>query len=306
MNIKQHLLPLAIGVILGGSILSTIAFKNNEIDEKNTFTADSRIGYKWYAPKTPEKISFAGEAVPLNRWDVKERLDRELLINYYMHGSTIYILKLTARTMPTIERILKEQGIPDDFKYLAVAESALYNQVSKAGAVGYWQFLKATGTQYGLEITDDVDERYDLEKSTLAACKYLRAAYEKLGTWTAAAASYNCGMGGYNNFSSYQGSTNYYDILLPEETNRYIFRILALKYLLGNAERIGFMVGLDDMYKPIKKKQVAVTNSIDDLTSFANQNGTTYKKLKLTNEWLRGRKLTAKPGKTYNINIPLE
>ncbi|RQO30731.1 murein transglycosylase [Taibaiella sp. KBW10] len=259
---------------------------------------------KWFAPKLPKSIAFAGESTPLSRWDVKERLDRELLFNSYMHGSTIYILKLANRTFPIIERILKANGVPDDFKYLCVAESALYNQVSKAGAVGYWQFLKASGQQFGLEITDEVDERYDLERSTEAACRYLKQAYAKFGNWTAAAASYNMGMGGFSNYSSQQYESNYYNLLLPEETNRYVYRILALKHIIANADKLGFVLDNEDVYQPITGRNLQVSSSIGDLAAWAKQNGSTYQQIKIANQWLRGKSLSVRPGKTYSILIP--
>ncbi|HTO16250.1 MAG TPA: lytic transglycosylase domain-containing protein [Edaphocola sp.] len=256
------------------------------------------------SPKLPNAIGFAGEAVPLQRWDVKERLDRELLINTYMHGSTLYILKFVNRTFPTIERILKENGVPEDFKYLCVAESALFNQVSRAGAVGYWQFMKAAGLQFGLEITDEVDMRYDLEASTYAACKYLKQAYNKFGNWTAAAASYNMGMAGYSNYSAQQYESNYYNLLLPEETNRYIYRILALKLIVAQPKHYGFYLDNEDSYAPINGRLVQVSSSISDLAAWAKQNNSTYQQIKLANQWLRGKSLTIKPGKVYNILIP--
>lgn len=255
-------------------------------------------------PKLPASISFAGEHTPLNRWDVKERLDRELLFNTYMHGSTLYILKLAHRTFPVIERILREQGVPEDFKFLAVAESALYNQISKAGATGYWQFMKAAGIQFGLEITDEVDMRYDLEASTIAACKYLKQAYAKFGNWTAAAASYNMGMGGYSSYSAQQYENNYYNLLLPEETNRYVYRILALKTIISNPEKHGFFLDKSDVYQPIEGKTIQVSSSIADLAAWAKQNNSTYQQVKLANQWLRGKSLTVKPGRTYTILIP--
>jgi membrane-bound lytic murein transglycosylase D len=259
---------------------------------------------RYSPPKLPSSISFAGEATPLNRWDVRERLDRELLINTYMHGATTYILKLAHRTFPTIEKILKEQGVPEDFKYLAVAESALYNQISKAGATGYWQFLKASGLQFGLEITDEVDMRYDLEASTLAACNYLKQAYAKFGNWTAAAASYNMGMAGYSNYSAQQYESNYYNLLLPEETNRYVYRILALKTIISNPEKHGFYLDKSDVYPIIEGRKVTVSNSIPDLAAWAKEQNTTFQQIKLANQWLRGKSLNVKAGKVYTIFIP--
>lgn len=267
-------------------------------------TAYAPAANRFAPPKLPASIAFAGEQTPLNRWDVKERLDRELLFNTYMHGSTLYILKLAHRTFPVIERILREQGVPEDFKFLAVAESALYNQISKAGATGYWQFMKAAGIQFGLEITDEVDMRYDLEASTIAACKYLKQAYAKFGNWTAAAASYNMGMGGYSNYSAQQYENNYYNLLLPEETNRYVYRILALKTIISNPEKHGFYLDKSDVYQPIEGKTIQVSSSITDLAAWAKQNNSTYQQVRLANQWLRGKSLTVKPGKTYTILIP--
>lgn len=295
---------LALGVLIGGSIIAGIAFRPGSDKEGSVIVENNRLLYKWYPTQVPKSLSFAGEQVPLNRWEVKERLDRELLVNYYMHGSTLYILKLAGRVFPTIERQLKANGLSDDFKYLCVAESSLQNPTSPAGAVGYWQFMKETGLRYGLEITDEVDERYHLEKSTNAACRYLKEAYAKFGNWTAAAASYNCGMGGFSKHSSFQMSGNYYDLLLPEETNRYIFRILALKTILGNAEKYGYIVEGDDQYKPVATRKVTVSESIGNLAEFAQQQGSSYKMLKLLNPWLRDRKLTIKPCKTYVLELP--
>src|ERR1043165_1645269 len=210
------------GAVVGAALLAAFAFNNTDpgndlVDMK----PDGRLQYKWYAPELPKSISFAGEAAPLDRWEVRERLDRELLINYYMHGSLLYILKLTTRYFPQIEERLKANGIPEDFKYLCVAESSLQHLTSAAGAQSFWQFLGGTGQQYGLQVDGEVDERYNVEKATDAACKYFRTAYERFGSWTAAAASYNCGMGGYSSQAAFQGSSNYYDLIFPEETNRY-------------------------------------------------------------------------------------
>jgi membrane-bound lytic murein transglycosylase D len=289
-----------IGILSMGLIYS---FSGN--DNSNVFEKGDRVMYKWQAFPMPKKIDFAGENTPLERQEVMEYFDRELQNNYYRHGSFIYTLKLSGRVFPTIERILKEEGIPEDFKYLCVAESNLQNLVSQAGAEGYWQFLKATALQYGLEVTDEVDERYHLEKSTRAAAKYLKAAYDKAGTWTAAAAGYNCGTAGYNNRATFQESSNYYDLLLPEETNRYIFRILAFKHLMSNAQEIGFVLHKDEYYKPFKVKKVTVTESVPNLVTFAKQHGSSYKLVKMQNQWLRDKKLTVKPGKSYVIDVPI-
>jgi len=257
-------------------------------------------------PSIPANMSFAGEAVPLQRWEIREQLDRELLYNYYQPGNIYYMLKLSARHFPQIEAQLKANNIPDDFKYLCVAESNIQNLVSKVGATGFWQFMKTTAPGYNLEVSATVDERYHVAKSTDAACTYLKKAYEKFGNWTAAAASYNCGMGGYNERSAFQGTNNYYDLVLPDETQRYIFRILAFKHLLGNADSLGFKLPVGSAYEPIKTRKLLVTQSVSNLSTFASNNGTNYKILKWLNPWLRGKSLAVKPGKIYEIVFPAE
>jgi hypothetical protein len=295
------------GVLLSTAIISVVAFNPiDETEEPVDVKADGRLQYKWYAPELPKSMNFAGEKVPLDRWEIKEQLDRELLYNYYNHYATIYILKLADRYFPVIEPMLKANGIPLDFKYLCIAESALQNQTSRAGAVGFWQFMPGTAPSFGLEISDDVDERYDVQKSTEAACKYFRQAYTKFGSWTAAAASYNMGQGGYNGQSTFQQRTNYYDLMLPEETMRYVFRILAFKLLIGEAEKFGYIVTKSDAYNPIKTRKLTVSSSIPNLADYALSNGTTYRMLKQLNPWLRERKLTVRPGKTYEILLPSE
>lgn len=297
---------LAAGLLLGTGLVGLIAFnKADKNDEKVEVKEDGRLQYKWYAPQPPAKASFAGEPVPLDRWEVRERYDRELLMNYYMHGSLMYILKLSYRQFPIIEKELKANGIPDDFKYLCVAESNLQNLVSAAGAQGYWQFMNSTAPSYGLEVTSEVDERYNLKKATQAACQYFIQARNKFGSWTAAAASYNCGMGGYNGHATFQGSNNYYDLALPEETNRYIFRILAFKNLISTASSWGYILQPEDTYRPLRTRVLTVDTAITNLATFAQAQGSSYKILKVMNPWLRARNLPAKKGKTYEIELPL-
>jgi len=303
---KQFAKALGLGILLGATFVAGLAFNKGDKDSPVEIMDDGRLQYKWYSTPLPKSMSFAGEKVPLDRWEIKERLDRELLMNYYMHGSTLYILKQTTRAFPLIEKRLRENGLSEDFKYLCVAESSLQNPTSPAGAVGYWQFMRETGIRYGLEINDEVDERYNLEKSTDAACKYLKEAYAKFGSWTAAAASYNCGMGGFSNQSSFQMSSNYYDLLLPEETNRYVFRILALKHLLGNANQFGYIIPPGEGYQPVPTRSMTLTESVPNLAQFAVDQGVNYKMLKLLNPWLRDRKLTIKPGKSYTIQLPAD
>lgn len=257
-------------------------------------------------PNTPKSFSLFGEKLPLEIWDVRERFDREILVNTFMQGSTSYIIKLMNRWLPMIEERLEANGVPDDFKYLAIAESALQNQTSRVGAVGFWQFMPSTAPSYGLYIDSEVDERYNPEKATDAACKYLKEAYAKFGNWTSAAASYNCGMGGMNSALTNQSETNFYDVLLPEETMRYVFRIAALKYILSNQKKLGFNLDKDDLYKPLKVKHETISGSIGSLVSYAKLKGTNYKTIRMLNPWLRDKFLMNKKGRTYNILLPTD
>ena len=254
----------------------------------------------------PTAVDFAGEKAPLQINDVKERLDRELLINANLHSSTILIMKRANRAFPVIEPILKKYNVPDDFKYLAVIESALTNAVSSAGARGVWQFMPDTAKGIGMEVNDIVDERYHLEKSTEAACKYLLTAKDKFGSWTLAAASYNGGMNGVNRKIEEQKVTNYYDLAFTEETARYVFRILALKEIMKNPGKYGFSVFPNELYSQIPSKTIQVDSTVNDLATFAISQGINYKILKIHNPWLRDRKLVNTSKKKYEIVIPLE
>jgi membrane-bound lytic murein transglycosylase D len=285
-----------LGAIFAVLLVAQLAFRSND---------PSGPVYQWHPPQHPAQLSFAGEQVPLQRWDVKERFDREFLFNFYNQANVIFLMKLSNRYFPIISERLKANGVPDDFKYLCVAESNLLGgAVSRAGAVGFWQFMNYTAPGYGLATGSQLDERHDIVKSTDAACKYLKAAYNKFGSWTAAAASYNCGQGGYNGQAEFQGTRNYYDLLLPEETNRYIFRILAFKHIMENAEALGFILTDEDKYHPIPYRTVTVSESIANLSQFARQNGTTFKILRLMNPELKGRSLTVAKGKTYTLRLP--
>ena len=250
------------------------------------------------------KMNFANEEVPAHIADVQERLDREMITNMNFHTNTTLVIKRANKVFPIIEPILAKYGVPDDFKYLAVIESSLVNAVSPAGARGVWQFMPATAKEYGMEVTDQVDERYHLEKSTEAACKYLLVAKEKFGSWTLAAASYNGGMTGISNKIKEQQVADYYDLLLTEETSRYVFRILALKEIMKNADKYGFSIPKEALYTNIPTKKVVVDSTITDLASFALTQGVNYKILKIHNPWLRDRKLTVPTGKQYEIEIP--
>ena len=299
---KKLKLPL---VIIGGISLSALfLFGKNNTSDPAPPTAPLMFNYKWYSPPLPESMDFAGEKVPMDQWNIREQFDKQLTSNYYWQGEILYIIKLSQRFFPIIEERLRANGVPEDMKYLCVAESKLQNLVSRAGAAGYWQFLTSTAPGYGLEVNNEVDQRYDIVKSTDAACKYLKQAYEKLGNWTAAAASYNCGQGGYNSNATFQKTSNYYDLLLPEETNQYIFRILTFKYLLGSSKMLGYIITPKDAYINPPLKQINVSASIPDLVKFAIDNGSNYKMLRLCNPWIRSRSLTVRNGKTYTISLP--
>ena len=290
-----------LGMIAGVLIIFQLAFRSDKkVEDKYVQKTIPQL----YLPTVPTEFSFAGEKVPLDRWDVNEAFDRELIYNYNNAGHISYLLKLSKRYFPMIEKKLKENDVPDDFKYLCVAESNLQNLASGVGAKGFWQFMKDTGTGYGLEINDNVDERYDMEKSTDVACKYLNQAFSKFGNWTAAAASYNCGMGRFGDVSSFQQTKYYYDLQLPDETNKYIFRILSFKYLMNNAKEFGYMVDDANGYQPIKIKTIAIDAPIANLAQWALDHGSTYKMLKILNPWLRDRSLIARSGKTYIIKLP--
>ena len=254
----------------------------------------------------PEKMDFCGEEVPLYITDVKERLDRELVVNQNMHGSTIMILKRANRFFPVIEPILKEKNVPDDFKYLAVIESSLTNATSSAGAKGFWQFMPQTAREKGMEVSETVDERYHLEKATYAACDYLLKAKEKFGSWTLAAASYNGGMNGIQKAIDQQLVTNYYDLLLTDETFRYVFRILALKEIMQNTAKYNFNLKTEELYPVVKTQKIEVDSTITDLARFAKAQGVNYKELKLYNPWLRDTKLDNPSKKKYILEIPVK
>lgn len=252
----------------------------------------------------PDRLTFAGEDVPLEYFDVRESLDRELQVNTFWHSQTVMLLKRANRFFPVIEPILKKNSIPDDFKYLAAAESGLTQAISPAKAVGFWQLLESTAKEYGLEVNREVDERYHIEKSTEAACQYLKKAYEKYGTWTMAAASYNFGMNGITKQIDRQDSNSYYDMVLGDETGRYIYRILALKVIFENPKQYGFFLDKTDLYPPLEFSEVRVDSSITSIAAFARKFDTNYKLLKMFNPWLRDNYLSNKQGKSYSIKIP--
>lgn len=258
-------------------------------------------------PSVPQSISFADETIALDRYDLRERMDRELMAFTYMHSSTMLTLKRANRYFPLIEPILREEGLPDDLKYLAVIESSL-NPLARsgAGAAGMWQFMKGTGRDYGLEVNDNIDERYHIEKSTRAACAYLREAYAKYGSWLCVAASYNAGQGRITQQLQKQGVQRAVDLWLIEETTRYMFRLLAAKAVLTHPQQYGFLLKHSDLYPPIPCTTDTVTTGIADLASYARGKGITYAQLKDANPWLRDTFLQNKSGRTYVLKIPTQ
>ena len=287
-----------------GVVLIIIFFINGFLifsisnEDKNKITHEGTTYY------FPTEVDFAGENMPLEIPDVRERFDRELLVNANLHASTILIIKRANRVFKIIEPILEKNGVPNDFKYLAVIESSLINAVSPSGARGVWQFMPATAMEIGLEVNECVDERYHLEKSTEAACKFLLAAKEKFGSWTLAAASYNGGITGVNKQIEIQKVSNYYDLLLNEETSRYVFRILALKEIMKAPHKFGFEIPKQDLYELYPTHKIEIDSTVNNLADFAIDQGVNYKILKLYNPWLRDTKLDNRARKKYLIELP--
>ncbi|MDX2135550.1 MAG: transglycosylase SLT domain-containing protein [Saprospiraceae bacterium] len=251
-------------------------------------------------------FDFCGEQLPMDNPDVLERLDAELLRNVYYHSATILALKRAKAIFPIIEPIMKENGVPDDIKYLAVAESNLSNAVSPAGAKGVWQFMKGTAEQYGLEVNTEVDERYHLEKATVAACRYLTDLKKQLGSWTLAAAAYNGGPGRLSGETGKQRATSFYDLnLAADETMRYPFRIVAIKDVMQNPDDYEYFIDPKHLYKPLTDYTVVQVNGpIANWADFAAQYGISYRALKVYNPWLVDSKLTNKAGKVYEVKVP--
>ncbi|MEE9448674.1 MAG: lytic transglycosylase domain-containing protein [Ignavibacteriaceae bacterium] len=298
IKIFNYLIPgiiFSLGIFF---IISSLFFAGNNLAE------DFPQGYHIITPEVPDYLVFAGERIPTENYEVKERIEREFIVNTYWHSATLLAIKRTSRWFPLIEPILKAYNIPDDFKYLCVAESYLRNVISPAGATGFWQFMKETGQKYGLEIRSQVDERYNLEKSTVAACNYLKDAYEMFGTWTMAAASYNMGTNGAENQMQRQKTNNYYNLVLNEETSRYIARIVALKYIMQNPTKHGFDLKPGELYHPLKYYEVKLDSSVTDLADFAALYDINYKILKMYNPWLRENYLNNDEGKNYKIKLP--
>ena len=263
-------------------------------------------GYKIVSPEIPNYLEFAGERIPTENFEVFERMDREFISNTYFHSATILALKRATRWFPVIEPILKKNNIPDDFKYLCVAESNMENVVSPAGATGYWQFMKEAGEKYGLETNSLIDERYDVWKSTEAACKYLQDSYEMFGTWILSAASYNMGQDGITLQMERQKATKYFNLVINSETSRFVARIVALKYILQNPEVYGFDIKDDEKYKPLEYYEIKLDSSVSNFPDYAKSLGINYFILKMYNPWLRDNYLNNKSKQVYMIKLPTE
>jgi membrane-bound lytic murein transglycosylase D len=299
--ISPGIVYIIVFIIMAGLVLVIQSFTGSTGESKNN---NPEYFYGVKAIRIPENLEFAGERVPVENFDTREGLDMELLINTYWHSQTFLNIKKANRYFPVIEKILKKNNIPDDFKYLAIAESGLSNAVSPKRAVGFWQLLEETAKENGLEVSKEVDERYHLEKSTIAACKFFKESFEKYGNWTMAAASFNAGVRGIDRQIERQKQDNYYDLLLHEETARYIFRVLALKLVLSNPAEYGFHFDENDLYPEIPYYSVEVDSAIIDMAKFAELHSTNYKILKYLNPWLRENYLSNKNSKVYKIKIP--
>jgi len=277
--------------------------KNDGIGDKEYQEGFNKY-YKIFAIDIPDKMNFCNETVPIQRYDVRESFDREILINSYWQSQTLMFFKRANRWFPLIERILKKNNLPNDLKYISVIESGFMNVKSPAGASGFWQFMTPTAKSYGLEINDEVDERFNLEKSTEAACKYFQDAYKMYKNWTLVAASYNIGMGNLSKELQNQKVSSYYDLYLNEETGRYVYRILAIKLLLNNPQNYGFYFRTKDLYPIVPTYSVNIDSTITDLAVFSKHFNINYKLLKDFNPWIIGYTLTNKDKKTYKFTIP--
>ncbi len=297
--------------LLLASFLTIVVFasygkkKEGNTEEPAAVESVAKIPQVIKAIDLDKPFTLAGERVPMENPDVYERMDRELSVNTYWHSTTLLNIKNTYKYFPIIEKILAEEGVPDDFKYLAIAESNLRNATSPAGAKGLWQFMRETGKYYGLEVSSEVDERYHLEKSTRAASKYIKDYYKRFKSWTLSAAAYNMGGTRLKREMDVQRGETYYDLNLNQETDRYVFRIIAIKEVIGNPERFGFYLDNDEGYEPMTNFDIIeVDGPIPNLGDFALKNGISYRTLKVYNPWLRSSKLTNAARKTYEIKIP--
>jgi hypothetical protein len=302
------ILPIATSII--AILLVFNLFVHSSVPDPTTEEDPAELSlfqqnYSIHALPMPDELTFAGEPVPMNKIYVRESYDRELLVNTYWQSQTLLLIKRANRYFPIIEPIMEAEGVPLDFKFLPLIESGFQERVvSPAGAAGVWQFLEGAAKDYNLEVSNEIDERYHLEKSTVAACRYLKKAYERFGSWTMAAAAYNAGPRGMDRQIDRQKLTSYYDLLLNEETGRYVFRILAIKAIMDNPQKFGFHLGEEDLYPVIPTNELVVTGAIPNFADFALEHGTTYRELKDLNPWLRETFLANPSNKTYTLKIP--
>ena len=301
--IALQIAVLAVGI--AAIVACIVGIRALKIAEKRPVSLD-QIALRSNDIEFTEDITFADERVPLEMFNIRERYERELLSTCYFHSNTMLLVKRSKRWFPVIEPILKKYGVPDDFKYLCVAESTLTNAVSPAGAVGFWQFMEPTGKEFGLEINKEVDMRYNVELETEAACRYFLKSYEIYHNWTLVAASFNAGTRRLNKFLREQKVHSYYDLLMADETERYIFRILAFKTILSNPEKYGIYVSKSLEYQPFKYKTIVIDKSVESWADFALEHNITYKLLKIFNPWLRSQSLKVKKGVVYEIKIPVK
>lgn len=299
-------LVVVVGLLVQAATRGGEDFTSTPDSPSQKDTASVVGSYAIKAIPIPDNLNFAGEAVPLQNPDIRRRMDRELLVNAYWQSNMLILLKRANQYFPIIEPILKSYGVPDDFKYLAVAESGLDQVISPAGATGFWQFMKATGQEYGLEVNSNVDERYNIEKSTRAAAEYLLKSKEKFGSWTLAAAAYNAGKSGVKKQQDRQEVEDYYDVLFGPETSRYVFRIIALKEIMNHPAKYGFHFEEADLYHEVPTYTVSVDTAVTNFATFAKNYGVNYKILKIHNPWLREAHLNNKSRKRYEIQIPKE
>lgn len=307
INMHRKTIFTAFTILFSAIIILSVVFGFKGFGRNSSIMSEQfDTVYSIQSFKLPDNVTFAGERMPLENFDTRESLEREILTSAYRHSSTIMIIKRANRYLPVIEAILKENNIPDDFKYLVAAESEYSNMISPAGATGFWQIMPETGKEEGMEINTVVDERYNVEKSTQFACDYFKRSYERYGNWTLAAASYNGGRAGLDEQIGIQKQNNYYDLLLNEETARYIFRAVAYKLVINDPVTYGFDLSKDDLYPELKYYEVKVDSAVANFSDFAAKYGTNYKMLKFLNPWLRKPFLTPRPNKTYLIKIPAE
>tara|TARA_B100001971_G_C18138610_1_gene509063 strand:+ start:69 stop:1031 length:963 start_codon:yes stop_codon:yes gene_type:complete len=282
------------------------SYPTNKLSEDKLYQKQFNEKYKIFAINKPKNLKFCNEDMNLKSEDIWERMDKELLINTYWQSNTMLYLKRANKYFPVIEPILEANNIPNDFKYLAVIESGLDDVISPSGAAGFWQILEGTAREYGLEVNSDIDERYNLEKSTKVACLYLQKAFDKFGSWTMAAASYNLGQNGAIKKIQHQSTNNYYNLHLNNETSRYIFRIVAVKEILKNPRKYGFVFRDKDLYVMSKYKVIELDSTIANLNDFAISHGINLKLLKQYNPWLRTSYLPDKSRKRYILKIPTD